>query len=351
MSLLLLTTHLFAHKMRLMNLLIRAPNWIGDAVMTFPALRSLKLNHPEYQIWVAARGWVKELYQDLDYINGIVPLPDSFHLKNILNSAHTIKKFNFDIGLLLTNSFSSALLFFAARIPNRWGYARDGRWLLLTKTPSPSRKKRPHHHVYYYLDLLEGLGLTTIPPELTFPVPEIAFQKAKHMLETWGVNPARPLIVFNPGASYGTAKQWPASAFAQLGAMLQSSYHAEIIIVGANSELDIGRSIASQMQKKPYVAMGKTSLLDLAGILKAASLVVTNDSGPMHLANAVHTPVVALFGPTDPQITGPLQPPSAVIKKEVPCWPCKYRECPLDHRCMNEIIPEEVFTTCQEFLK
>ena len=351
MPLLLLTTHLFAHKIRLMNLLIRAPNWIGDAVMTFPAIRSIKLNYPDFQIWIAARGWVKELYQNLDYIDGVVTLPDSANLKNILRSARRIKKLKFETGLLFTNSFSSALLFFAARIPNRWGYARDGRRFLLTKTPPQIMKKSPPHHVYYYLDRLEGLGMTTIAPELAFPVAEKAFQQAKHLMETCGIDPTRPLIVFNPGASYGPAKQWPASSFARLGTLLQNSNHAEIIIVGADSELDIGRSIASQMQKKPYVIMGQTTLLDLAGILKSASLVVSNDSGPMHLANAVHTPVVALFGPTDPQVTGPLQPPSAVIKKEVPCWPCKYRECPLDHRCMNEIDSEEVFTICKGFLK
>jgi len=334
-----------------MNLLARAPNWIGDAVMTFPALQSLKVNYPDFQLWVAARGWVKELFQNLDYIDGVIPLPDSAQLKNILSSANRIKPFKFETGLLFTNSFSSALLFFAARIPNRWGYARDGRRFLLTKTPSYTIKKSPHHHVYHYLDLLEGLGMTTIAPELSFPVPETVIQKAVHRLKKCGINPDRPLVVFNPGASYGPAKQWPMASFAQLGSMLQNTFRAEIILVGASSEVEIGKSIASLMEKKPCVTMGQTTLLDLAGILKAASLVVSNDSGPMHLANAIHTPVVALFGPTDPQITGPLQQPSAVIKKEVPCWPCKYRKCPIDHRCMNEINPEEVFTICQEFLK
>ena len=334
-----------------MNIIIRAPNWIGDAVLTFPALHSLRLNFPESKIWIAARGWVKDLFLSLDYIEGIVPVPDSVSLKNILSAAGSIKKFNFNTGLLFTNSFSSALLFFAARIPNRWGYAKDGRKFLLTRTPSTIKNERQSHHVYYYLNLLKGLGLNTLTPELSFPVPESAVQKAKSLLQTYGVNLDHPLIVFNPGAAYGPSKQWPASSFAQLGSMLQKSKNAEIIVVGAKSELEVGKSIENLMQKKPYILTGQTSLMELAGVLKTATLVVSNDSGPMHLANAIHTPVVALFGPTNPQVTGPLQQPSIIIKKEVPCWPCKHRECPSDHRCMLEIKPEEVFNICQEISK
>ncbi|MBN2244996.1 MAG: lipopolysaccharide heptosyltransferase II [Candidatus Aminicenantes bacterium] len=334
-----------------MNIIIRAPNWIGDAVMTLPALDSFHLNFPDSHIWIAAKGWVKELFLNLDYIEGTISVPDSVSLKNLLSSAASIKKYNFDTGLLFSNSFSSAFLFFAARIPNRWGYAKDGRKFLLTRTPSAIANKSRSHHVYYYLDLLKGLGLNTLSPELNFPVPANVVLKAKNLLQASGVNLDHPIIVFNPGAAYGPSKQWPAFLFAQLGSMLQKALSAEIIIVGARSELEIGESIENQMQNKPYLLIGKTNLMELAGILKTATLVISNDSGPMHLANAVHTPVVALFGPTNPQVTGPLQPPSVVIKKEVPCWPCKYRECPLDHRCMLEITPEEVFNTCQEILK
>lgn len=334
-----------------MNVIIRAPNWIGDAVLSLPALHCIHLNYPDSQIWMAARGWVRDLFQSLNYIEGTIPVPDSVSLTNLIRAAGNLKKYNFKTGLLLTNSFSSALLFFAARIPNRWGYAKDGRKFLLTRTPSPIKNKSQSHHVYYYLNLLEGLGLKTLTPELSFPVPESAVQKAISLLQTNGINLDHPLIVFNPGAAYGTSKQWPASSFAQLGSMLQKSINAEIILVGAQSELGVGKAIEAQMQKKPYVIIGQTSLMELAGVLKTASLVVSNDSGPMHLANAIHTPVVALFGPTNPQVTGPLQPPAVVIKKEVPCWPCKNRECPLDHRCMLEISPEEVFNSCLELLK
>jgi len=334
-----------------MNILIRVPNWIGDAVLTLPALHSFRLNFPSSHIWLAARRWVKDLFQNLGFIEGIIPIPDSVSLKNIYSTAGIIKKYNFDTGLLFTNSFSSALLFFAARIPNRWGYAKDGRGLFLTKTPSPIKIKTQSHHVYYYLNLLEGLGLNTVSPELNFPVPESNIQKATSLLQACGVELDHLLIVFIPGAAYGTAKQWLGSHFALLGTMLQRAMNAEIVIAGAKSDMEIGRQIANQMQKKPYIIIGKTSLIELAGVLKIAGLVISNDSGPMHLANAIHTPIVAVFGPTNPQVTGPFQQPAVVIKKEVPCWPCKYRDCPLDHRCMMEISPEEVFLNCQEILK
>ncbi len=319
--------------------------------MTLPAFDSFHQNFPDSNIWIAASGWVKDLFLSLDYIEGTIPVPDSVSLKNLLSAAAAIKKHNFDTGLLFTNSFSSAFLFFAAQIPNRWGYAKDGRKFLLTRTPSAIENKSKTHHVYYYLNLLEGLGLNTLTPELNFPVPANVVLEAKRLLQAHGVNMDHPIIVFNPGAAYGSSKQWPASLFAQLGSMLQKALRAEIVIVGAKSELAVGKSVAEKMPNKPRILIGQTTLMELAGILKTATLVISNDSGPMHLANAVHTPVIALFGPTNPQVTGPLQQPSVVLKKEVPCWPCKYRKCPIDHRCMLEITPEEVFNTCLEMLK
>lgn len=334
-----------------MKILVRAPNWIGDSVLAIPAIRSLHENFPEDQMYIAARGWVKDLFSSFDFIKGVIPLPDNVNLKNLRQSANSLKEEGFQVGLLLTNSFSSALLFFMAGIPQRWGYAADGRHILLTKGVRPKKHQFSYsHHVYYYLDLISKLGYKTSPPELAIPLSQTQKQEAVSFLTSLGIDFSRPLVILNPGAYYGSAKRWPISRFAWLAEMLQERNNAEILIIGSTAEAGLAEEIATLMKKRPHILAGKTSLPLLAGIIHKANLFITNDTGPMHIANALKTPLVSLFGPTNPHVTGPFQEPSAVIKKDVPCWPCLYRECPFDHRCMTSIESEEVYLACQKFL-
>jgi heptosyltransferase-2 len=165
-----------------------------------------------------------------------------------------------------------------------------------------------------------------------------------------GQEPTRPLVVLNPGAAFGPAKRWPAERFAGLARLLQARKNAEILLVGAAGEADIAASIASGLERKPLDFTGKTSLRQLMGLISLGRVFVSNDTGPMHIACALGIPVVAIFGPTDPKATGPSRHPSVVLKADVPCWPCTYRSCPYDHRCMNRIGPEEVFAAGQDFL-
>jgi heptosyltransferase-2 len=334
-----------------MKIVVRAPNWIGDAILSLPALTSLQKNFPDAEIWVTASEWTKGIFAPLDWVRGTISLSNKNNYKNVQLDAQELKEHAFDIGILFTNSFGSALLFSMAKIPQRWGYARDGRHLLLTKRVRTSPLEAPRHHIQYYLSLITKLGLETEPAQLNFPLSDNAVFQAKDLLRSLSVDTNKPIIIFSPGAAYGPAKRWPASFFSRLATALQTHHDAEILIIGSDADKEIAASITAPMSKKPIDLTGKTTLPQLAGAISQSALFITNDSGPMHLANALKVPVVAIFGPTDPRITGPYQEPSKVLKSQVPCWPCSYRECPFAHQCMTQISPEMVYEESQDFLK
>lgn len=331
-----------------MKILIRVPNWIGDSILTLPAIESIKLNFPEDQLWVAAQDWVKDLFASSNLAEGIIPLPKSKDLKSLQGSAQKLKSESFDTGILLTNSFASAFLFYLAKIPKRWGYATDGRGVLLTKPVRLKDEGSPRHQVHYYLDLLSGLGLKPLSREIKLFLLPGEKEAARERLLSLGLDFNRPLVILSPGASYGPAKRWPASRFAELADLFEKRKNAEILIVGSAYEAEIAESIRSSREKKPAILAGQTTLPQLLGLISQATLFISNDSGPMHLANALRVPVVGIFGPTDPEVTGPFEQPSRVVKKDVPCWPCAYRKCPYDHRCMMNIAAEEVFRAGEE---
>ncbi|MBM3285094.1 MAG: lipopolysaccharide heptosyltransferase II [Candidatus Aminicenantes bacterium] len=334
--------------MKEMKIVVRIPNWIGDAVLALPALESLRHNFPRASLSIAAKNWVKDLFVHNSLGADVIPLPDNNDAKTIWTTAQALKARKFDIGFLLTNSFSSAFLFYLARIPKRWGYATDGRAVLLTKSVASKPDGSSRHQVQYYLGLLRRLGLETIEPRLKIPVPPGSAEAARDRLIALGLGQNnKPLVIMSPGASYGPAKRWPAPFFGRLAALLEEKKGAEVLIVGSGEEAEIAATIRSSMARKPAILTGTTTLSELLGLISQATLFISNDTGPMHIANGLGVPVVAIFGPTDPAVTGPFQKPSAYIKKEVPCWPCFYRECPYDHRCMTGISPEDVLGACE----
>jgi heptosyltransferase-2 len=334
-----------------MKILVRAPNWIGDSVLALPAIECLSKNFPQAEIWVAAKEWVKDIFYAHDFIKEVLLLPESDDIKGLRNLAQKIKELEFEIGILFTNSFFSALIFYLAKIPQRWGYSRDGRGILLTKGVAVKEQESNLHQLIYYLNLISELGLKTYPPKLSLVLTPEEKRQAKELLLSFNIDLKRPLAILSPGASYGPAKRWPASKFAELANLLLERKNARTLVIGSSNEIELAEAIASSMKEEPINLSGKTSLRLLASLIIHADLFITNDSGPMHLANALNVPVVAIFGPTDPAITGPFQEPAAVIKKDVPCWPCSYRECPFDHRCMMNIDVEEVYQACQKFLE
>jgi heptosyltransferase-2 len=325
-----------------MKVIVRAPNWVGDCVLAVPALRSLRRGFPQAGVWVAARAGTEELFAVSGLADGTIILPEDRGWRGLRLAAGKVREGSFDVGLLLTNSFGSALLFYFSGIPERWGYAADGRSLLLTKAVHRSQASAPRHHVHYYLDLVAGPVPETLAPELKIGLPETDREAARVRLERLGVALSRPIVTICPGASYGPAKRWPAERFAAASALIQERHGAEIVIVGSAAEAGIAEAVRKGMRRRPHILTGLTSLRELMGVIAWSTLLIANDTGPMHLANALGVPVVGIFGPTDPAVTGPFAPPARVVKKDVPCWPCYYRSCPLDHRCMMLIAPAEV---------
>ena len=334
-----------------MKIVVHAPNWMGDSILAFPAMNTIKKNFPESEIWVVAKEWIKDLFSMGDLFAGTIPIPRQKSFKYLRASARNLRDFHFDLGILLTNSFASALLFTMAKIPQRWGYKKDGRGILLTKGILAKRKENHVHQAHYYLNLLSSLGLEEFPEEFSLPVDQREMARTEAWLESQNVPIKKPLVIINPGAYYGSAKRWPAEKYAELASLLQNRIQAQILIVGSDDDAPLAEAISSRMSQCPLVLTGQTSLPQLASLIRSADLFVTNDSGPMHLANSLKTPLVALFGPTEPARTGPLQQPALVIHKGAPCWPCSYRQCPFDHRCMMAISPEEVFQACRKLLR
>jgi len=325
-----------------MKIIVRAPNWVGDCVLAIPALKSLRRGFPQAEIWVAAKAGAGDLFTVNGLADATVDLPEDNGWRGLRQASRKVRELSFDSGLLLTNSFGSALFFYLSGIPERWGYAADGRSLLLTKPIPRPKSSAPRHQLHYYLDLVAGLGLQTPAPELKIGLPAKDLEAARDRLDRLGIDPSRPLVALCPGAGYGPAKRWPAESFAAAAALIQERHGAEVLVIGSASEADIAGAIRKEMARQPHVLTGSTSLRELMGVLARSTLVISNDTGPMHLANALGVPVVGIFGPTDPAVTGPFAPPSRVVKKDVPCWPCYYRRCPLDHRCLTLITPGEV---------
>jgi heptosyltransferase-2 len=301
------------------------------------------------ELWIAGRPWVQDLVRPNGSVRGVLPVPENGGLKNLRAAAADLRRHRFDAGLLLTNSFASALLLTLAKVPERWGYARDLRTFLLTRrVPLPAPEGL--HQIDYYRHLLSGLDIEPGPREVRLEVSDEERRAAGRRLEEAGWPAGRPLVIFNPGASYGPAKRWPESRFAELGRLFETKTDAVLALVGAPGEESLAATVARGLGRPPLDFTGRTTLRELMGIASQARVFVTNDTGPMHLANALGVAVVAVFGPTDPAATGPLSPPAVVLKKDAPCWPCLYRTCPYDHRCMLRVGAEEVFAAARPYL-
>lgn len=325
-------------------LVVRAPNWIGDAVMATPTLTALRAGCPRATITAWARPPVAEVlarHPALDDI--LVEERRGRHAGVIgrLRLAADVRRRGFDAALLLTNSFESALVAALAGVPRRIGYRTDGRALLLTvPLHAPPRARMPHMTAYYW-DLLAPWNLVGDPLAVSLAVTDEERGAARARLSEWGVAPDETLVGMNPGAAYGSAKRWPAARFAEVARRLIQD-GARVILFGSAGERALGDEIAAGLGTAAVNAMGRTTLREVMALLTWCRHLVTNDSGPMHVAAALGVPVTAVFGPTDPRITGPVGERVTVLRHSVECAPCRYRECPIDHACMTGVSPDEV---------
>jgi heptosyltransferase-2 len=331
------------------RLVILAPNWLGDAVMSLPAVADVARAAAGVSVDVAARPPVAPLFRMVDGIREVVVLERRHPV--LRDFASDLRDRAYDAALLLPNSFQSALTAWRAGIGRRWGFRTHGRGPLLTTGVAP-----PHgvHQAAYYQELTRALGFESGPLVPRLDVPESVSRAGAETLRAGGWNGRSPLVAIAPGAAYGSAKRWPAESFAELIGRLAGEGIGSVLVGGTGDDA-VGREILKVGSGRffgpagpknlpdPIYLVGRTDLPALAGALVHCQGLVSNDSGAMHFGAAIGLRVTALFGPTEEWATRPLgRVAPAVLVHDVWCRPCMLRECPLDHRCMRGITVSAV---------
>ncbi len=340
-----------------MKLLVRATNWVGDAILSVPALGAIRKRWPDAEIFVLARPWVADLYKDQGLVDRLIPFDHRGRHRGPLGLerlARELRAARFDSAVLLQNAFEAAWIAWRAGIPERIGYARDGRGPLLTKSvPVPAPGEIPAHEANYYLELLRRAGWIESLPEITpvrIRVETEARERAEKLLVAAGCPPNGLRIAFGTGAAYGTAKCWPANRYADLARTLVSEYGAHVLLFGAASEASVAAEVEQGAGTGVTNLIGRSAIGDLPALLSCCTLFIGNDSGAMHVAAAVGIPVVAVFGPTDARGTRPLTPHLSIVQRKVACSPCFLRHCPIDHRCMRSVDLQMVLDATRVWL-
>lgn len=333
------------------RILVRAPNWIGDAVMCEPALRGLRALFPKAEITLLAKPAVAELfiaYPGLD--RGLVYNDRGIHagLSGKWTLAGLLRRQRFDLAVLFQNAFEAALLTWLAGIRRRYGYVTDGRSFLLTDPVGVPDRTTLVHQVHYYWDLLKPLGVTGTPPVPALAVSADETRAMDERLTEIGVGREDLVVGVNPGSTYGGAKRWLPERYAEAALRVcrrleeQHGRPVSVMILGAKGEEELGHSVADRLTVRSAVLSGRTNIRELMAATKRCTILLTNDTGPMHMAAAFGVPVVAVFGPTDWKTTAPYGQEASIVRQPVDCAPCLLRECPIDHRCMTGVTVDMV---------
>lgn len=332
------------------RLIIRAPNWLGDAVMALPAMAAVRRAFDGRTVIVAARPHVAPLFRE-----DTSAAPDEVVVVDERGEAAQLRAVRGDAVLLLPNSFRSAWVARLSGIRERWGYRAAGRgWLLTRGASRPRGSGRPLHHVDYFRDLVIALGIDPGQDAIPRLNPRaLTLEKADAVLRRSGFEAGERIVGFAPGAAYGAAKRWPPDRVAKVVEALGHRGTATVL-VGAAGDRDTGRAIESALPAGARVVnlIGRTSLGELIGVVARCAAFVSNDSGAMHVAAALGVPLTAIFGPTDERATAPASAGRVdLIVRDVFCRPCLLRECPIDHRCMKRIDVESVLSSVAGHLR
>lgn len=338
--------------MTIERVVVVAPNWLGDAVMALPAMADVRRHFDGAELAVAARPAVAPVFTMVRGVDRTVTLPGGGGWRAVRGwrqDAAALASGNFDLAILLPNSFASAWVASKSGVRERWGFTADWRGRLLTRAvPKP---KAPLHQRDYYQALTTALGMAAGPPYATVHPDH---ERAREVLREIGHDPDEPFVVFAPGAAYGRAKQWLPERFAELAGLLINERGWSVVMVGSKADRSTCEDIASLLPRsgtrlnRLIDLSGKTDLPVLAAVLAVSRAVVSNDSGAMHLASAVGARVIAIFGATNeartsPPLSGPDAPAPVILTHPVFCRPCMLRECPIDHRCMRGITARAVY--------
>lgn len=337
------------------RILVRGTNWVGDSVITVPALKELRRIFPDSQICLLVKPWVSGLFTDADFIDEVIVYDRE--QKGVLKTILELRRRKFDLALLFQNAFEAAVLAYGSGAPIRVGYPTEHRGFLLTHPLRLTSEILKLHQVKYYLHIVSQLeekltGTSYVDftnPDCYLPVGEQRRSQLLSKLPQLGIDPSRPMIALNPGATNSRAKRWPAERFGILADRL-ISHGFEVVFIGAGNELEITMAAISRMQQRAAILTGKTSLADSIAFLSLCQLLVSNDTGPAYLSAAMNIPTLTIFGPTDENMIHPLGAHSVLLRHNVECAPCMLRDCPIDHRCMTSISVERVEMKVLEML-
>ena len=341
-------------KMKIKRLLIRSTNWIGDAVMTTPAVRAIRHNFPGAHVGMLAKPWVAPVFAHSPYVDEIIIYDAKGRHSGIggpIRLARDLRAYRFDAVILLQNAIEAALIAFMAGIPHRIGFDTDARRLLLTHPVRCTKAIKAIHQTGYYLKMIEGAGLAGGDQTLDLRLGIDDRQRARRILSANGITADRRVVGLNPSATFGPAKQWFPDRYAALGDRLSKRLDATLLIFGGPSDRELGRDISRMMVAPVIDLSGRTSLGVAMALIDRCNAFVTNDSGLMHVAAALNTPLVAIFGPTDSTTTSPYSQSSRIVRVPIECSPCLQPVCPLGHHnCMKRVSVDLVFDALQGVL-
>lgn len=312
------------------RIVIRGPNWLGDVVLSLPAVRDIRRAYPNAHLSVVARPSVAPFYEAVREIDAVLEAKGLVQEIGVLSG-------DFDLAILLTNSIGTALFATVAGVPERWGYSTEGRGLLLTRRAPVPRSVRGRSQVHYYRAMLAAMGLPTSDAFDTSITAPSAWSDAGRGL----LGPGR-FFGIAPGAAKGPAKQWPPERFATAADRLSAELAARAVLLGSPADEAAAVAVASTMKAPSIDLCGRTDLRAFIGVVSCLEALMANDSGAMHVGASLGIPTVGVFGPTNPDETHPLGRRAVFVRGVAECSPCQHSICPIDHRCMKSVGPESV---------
>jgi heptosyltransferase-2 len=340
-----LPTHFADHKI---SILVRATNWIGDAIMTLPAINTIGANFPNAQITVLAQPWVADIFTAHPLIDRVLVYHKKGRhagVRGMWRLSQQLAAAKFDLAILLQNAFEAALLAKLARIPVIVGFNRDARRMLLSHAVAVNKDIKTKHQVHYYQYLLAELGCTKAENRLSLHLSKEDGDWAQALVDKL----PKPIIGLNPGAAYGPAKCWPAERYGEVAKKLVAKEGGSVLIFGTSADHQAAAVIRKKVGEVVDLT-GQTTLAQAMAIIGLCNVFITNDSGLMHVAAAQQTPLVAIFGSTDAVATGPFSEQSLVVQKQLDCSPCLKTHCPTNFECMRGITVDEVETAVLKLL-
>jgi heptosyltransferase II len=339
------------------RVVVRGTNWVGDSVMTVPALRALRRVLPDAHITLAIRPGARGIFSEAGFIDDVLVYDRKGPL-SVIPQIREWKRRKFDLAVLFQNAFEAALIPFLAGVPLRLGYATESRRPLLTHPLALPDWRSSRHEVFYYLYVITALeqmlfgtsSICEVDPDASIRISDYRKGEATDLLQAHGVREDALVVAICPGSINSRAKRWPAEAYAALADKLIDS-NRQVLLIGSKDEADVSEEVTSRMRNRPIVLTGKTSLDQITAVLSAVDLIVTNDTGPAHIGAALGRPTIVIFGPTNPLTTRPFSPVAEILRHPPDCAPCMLRDCPIDHRCMTAITVDEVFEHSHALLK